>query len=162
MNLRKCLFAIRFMVVGMLLTSIARAAQDIAPTTLDVGPLIDALVGLKWSAAGAIAIGLVVALAKQGWFSQFIASKLPPVAIPYVAVVLGSLGMVSTQVLAGKPWLPALGAGILAGVLSVFGHETLIEGVRKGKEIIPEYVKKVAPTPTIPAPPPEEKKEGTT
>jgi hypothetical protein len=158
MKLRNQHLVVRLVLVGFFFGFVAHAAQAPAPsgTTLDIGPLIDALVGHKWSLAAAIVVGLVVALAKQGWLSAWLQAKLPPAALPYLAVLLGSLGMVSAAIIGGQPWLPALESGFLAGLLAITGHETVIEGIRKGKELIPAR-KVVLTPPGASTPPPEQK-----
>jgi len=155
MEFRKPLLALRLAYVAFLLSLVAYAAQTPSPTpTIDIAPLIAAIVAQKWSAAAALVVGLIVAAAKQGWLSAYLAAKLPKWFLPYLAVVLGSAGMISAAILGGQPWLPALESGILAGVLSVFGHQTVVEGLRGGKEIIPAR-KTSSVKDTQPAPPPE-------
>ena len=85
-----------------------------------------------------LVVGAIVATAKQGWLGSWIAKKLPPAALPYLALVLGTLGVASAEIIAGKPVLQALIDGFVAGMGSIVGHDTLVEGMRGGKEIIPE------------------------
>lgn len=112
--------------------------------------LLAALHGKQWILVGAILVGGLIALLKQGWASAWLAKKLPPAALPYVAVVLGAVGLGAAEVIAGKPLAQALIDGISAGVLSVFGHETIVEGIRSGKEIVPEKKTAFLDPPTPP------------
>ena len=105
---------------------------------LNLNAIIAALAGKQWVLAGAFVVGGVVALMKQGYLSTWLAKKLSSVALPYLAVVLGALGMSAAEVAAGKPLGQAIIDGIQSGVLAVFGHETLVEGMRGGREIVPE------------------------
>lgn len=105
---------------------------------MDLNALFVALRGNQWVLAGALVVGGVVALLKQGWAGPWIAKKLPPAALPYLAVALGAVGLSATEVIAGKPVGAALVDGIQAGILAVFGHEVLVEGMRSGKELVPE------------------------
>jgi hypothetical protein len=102
-----------------------------------VSALLAALEGKQWVAAGALAIGLLVALAKQGWLSTKIASWLPPKYIPYEAMALGVLGVSSAEILAGKPIVAALIDGVMAGMGATAAHEIVIQSARSGKEFIP-------------------------
>ena len=101
-------------------------------------PIYAALLAHDWLVAGALVVPLLVALFKQGWVTQWLAAHLPATALPYLALGLGMLTVGSADVLAGKTWQQALFDGLGAGVLAVFAHQTVIEGARDGKEIIPE------------------------
>jgi hypothetical protein len=112
---------------------------------MNLTALLAALQGKQWILVGAILVGGLIALLKQGWAGAWFAKVLPPAAIPYVAVVLGAVGLSAAEVIAGKPFAQALIDGIQAGITSVFGHELLVEGIRSGKEIVPVKLPKVAP-----------------
>jgi hypothetical protein len=109
-------------------------------------PIYTALVAHQWLIAGALVVPFLVALMKQGWVTRWLAAKLPATALPYVALALGVLTVGSTDVLAGKAWQQAVFDGLAAGVLAVFAHQTVVEGARDGKEIIP------AKKPAVPPP----------
>lgn len=104
---------------------------------MDITPIVNALTSHSWVLLGALLIGLFVALAKQSQLGAWIASKLPKTAIPLYAPLLGVLGMSAAEVIAGGSWQKAVIDGFNAGILAVFGHELLIEGLRKGVEIVP-------------------------
>lgn len=104
---------------------------------IDFQPFLDALTARNYVLFGALAIGFLVALMKQGWVSRWLATKLPAAGLPYLSVVLGSLLVSSAEVVAGKPVKMALVHGFLAGVMAIFGHEVVIEGARGGKELVP-------------------------
>ena len=118
-----------------------------------------AIAGKQWILLAAILVGFVVATAKQGWLSAWLAKKLPPSALPYLAMSLGVIGTAAAEVTAGKPLAQALVDGFSAGMAAIVGHETLVEGIRGGKEIVPEKKSSFAdPPPKTPAPavdPPE-------
>jgi hypothetical protein len=114
---------------------------------MNLNQLIADITARKWILVAAILVGAVVALMKQGWASAWLAKKLPPAALPYLAVVLGALGMSAAEVAAGKPLGQAIIDGIQSGILAVFGHETLIEGLRGGKELVPSRAPAAPPAP---------------
>ncbi len=99
--------------------------------------VIAAVQAKQWVLFAALLIGFVIALAKQGWLSTWIASKMPSRAIPYYAAALGVLSLMVTDITSGKTLTQAIQDGLAAAMLSVFGHELVIESMRKGKELIP-------------------------
>lgn len=103
----------------------------------DLQPIFDAFQAHQWVLFGALLVGLLLAVAKQGWLSARIQAWLPPVALPYYAVGLGILTLMVADIKSGKTWQQALFDGVAAGIAAVFAHETVIEGLRGGKEIIP-------------------------
>jgi hypothetical protein len=102
-----------------------------------VAPLLAALKDHRFAFAGAVLVNVLVTVAKQGWFSNAVASKLPARYIPFVAVGLGVLGVSSAEVVAGLPWSQALFDGLAAGVTAVFGHQAIVEAGRNGREVVP-------------------------
>ena len=104
---------------------------------MDLSALLSAIASKQWVVAGALIVGALVAAAKQGWLSTWLAHHLPPAVLPYLAVSLGALGLASAEVLAGKPLAQALLDGVSSGILAVFGHEVCIESLRGGKELKP-------------------------
>lgn len=129
------------------LLSVARVAlaQDASnPDVQGFGQAILAAASQHaWGAVGALVVGLFVALCKQGWLGKWVDRKLPPKALPYFALALGVLGVTSAQYLAGVPLETAIVNGLLAALGSVFAHQTVVEGMRSGKEIVPP--KKIVP-----------------
>lgn len=87
--------------------------------------------------AAAILVGLLVSASKMGWLSAFIATRIPASARPWVAVALGIAGTVSTEVQAGRSWKLAVLDGVYAAAIAVLGHQTVVEGMRGGREILP-------------------------
>lgn len=106
--------------------------------SFDLQPFLDALTAKNYVLFGALAVGLLVALMKQGWLSRALAEKLPAKALPVLSVALGALGVSAAEIAAGKPAKLALVHGVLSGVLAVFGHELVVEGARGGAEFVPE------------------------
>lgn len=110
----------------------------------------------------ALVMGLLVALAKQGWLSSWLADKLPKASLPYVAVGLSVLGTWATEMQAGASLGQAAIDALKIAALAVFGHQTVIEGLRKGAELVPRApwskggggpAAPPAPPPAPPAPP---------
>ena len=104
---------------------------------MDPTVLLQALATHQYVIAIALVTGALVAAAKQGWLSAKVASVMPAWALPYYAVVLGVVGSVATQVQQGVTFKQAVFNGVLAGMAAVFGHETIIESARGGREVIP-------------------------
>lgn len=104
---------------------------------MDISPIINALLAHNWVIVGALFVGLVVALTKQGWFGTWIQDKIPARYLPIYAMGVGVLSLMGSEVLAGKTWQQALMDGFSAAFLAVVGHQTVIEGVRDGKELVP-------------------------
>src|SRR5690242_14582097 len=103
---------------------------------MDPNSILAALSAHRWLLAGALVVPTLIAVAKQR--SLWIAAHVPAWALPYGAVVVGVLTVGSADIVAGKTWQQALFDGISAGVLAVFAHQTVVEGARGGKEIIPK------------------------
>lgn len=118
---------------------------------MDISAVLAAFAGKQWVLLVALLVGGLVAAAKQGWLSTWLADKLPKPALPYLATALSMLGVAASEVIGGQSLNRALIDGIQAGMLAVFGHEAIIESLRKGKEIIPE--KKVSPADLPKGPP---------
>jgi hypothetical protein len=115
-------------------------------------PIYAALLAHQWLIAGALVVPFIVAAMKQGWVTRWLAVHLPPAALPWLAVGLGALTVGSADVLAGKAWQQAVFDGLAAGVLAVFAHQTVVEGARSGKEIIPEKKPATPASPTDSSP----------
>lgn len=101
--------------------------------------------------AGAVVVGLVISLLKAGWLNKWLAARIPSKALPWVAVGVGVLGMIATSIVNGMTWQQAVLHGIEAAALAVFGHQTLVEGLRDGQEFVPSRL----PLPTIQMSPPQ-------
>ena len=144
-------------VFALLFPTIAWAAQQAANVDV-VGALT-----LAWSAyqkhgyvvAGACLVGLAVALAKAGWFGGWVA-KVPAKYRPVLALGVGVLGMVAAELQQGMDWREAILHGLEALGLAVFGHQAVVEGMRGGKEIVPQspWSPKVPPASLVPPVPP--------
>jgi hypothetical protein len=106
-------------------------------SAMDTQPIWAALVAHQWILFAALLVGGIIAVVKQGWVSTWLAQRLPARAVPFVAIAL-SIGTLTTgEIIAGTPWAKALFDGLSAGLLAVFGHEAIVEGIRNGKEIVP-------------------------
>lgn len=103
--------------------------------------------GHAYVLVAALVVAALVAIAKQGWASAWLASHLPSKSLPFLAMALGILATAAAQIQAGVPWLQALINGILAGALATAGHQAVIESMRGGKEIVPATAKVSAQAP---------------
>jgi hypothetical protein len=92
---------------------------------IDPSKLESAFAGKQWILLTAMLVGCVVA------------KKLPPQALPLLAMGLSVLSLTSAEIIAGINWQKALVDGVVAGFMAVYGHQTIVEGVRKGVEILP-------------------------
>lgn len=110
---------------------------------VDPQTILAALQAHQWLVLGGIGISLTIAVVKQR--SLWFAAHVPAWALPWMAVGLGVLGVGSTDLIAGKTWRQALFDGLASGVLAVFAHQTVVEGARGGKEIIPAKVPPESP-----------------
>jgi len=110
---------------------------------LDVNALLAAFGTAHYVLGGALLVTALVTAAKQGYLSTKLAMWLPPSALPWVAIGLGVLGTTSTELTQGIAFWSAVRDGVLAGISAVFTHQTVIEGMRRGKEIVPETRAKV-------------------
>lgn len=104
---------------------------------MDLQPIFDAISAHRWALVFALVVGALVALMKQGWLGTYVANKLPPAARPWLAVGLGVASLMVADLQAGKSWQQAVFDGISAAMVAIFGHDFIVEGLRKGKEIIP-------------------------
>ena len=85
----------------------------------------------------AIVAGSVVAMTKGGWFTTWVAIHVPAWARPYLALAVAIAGTASTEIKAGVDWKRALIDGLYAAALAVLGHQTVVEGMRGGREVMP-------------------------
>jgi|SRR5882672_1297511 len=132
-----------------LLAALIQTTDSLDPALLP--QLLAAWNAHAWPLVGAIVTMWLIMLAKQGWLSTWVASRLPARYLPWIAVVLGVLGTSSTEIIAGKPWVAAVVDGLMSGIGAVFGHQAFVESARGGKEIVPP-TQKVAVARSIPPP----------
>lgn len=129
--------ALAFILVCLLL-SVARAQSAPIPA---VDPTVDDLLkdlsGHQWAPAVGVAIFLVIGLTKQGWFSTWVATKIPSAAQPWVALILGAIAAGAYQLSTGVTWTKALLMALEAAATAVFAHQAIVEGLFKGNEIVP-------------------------
>ena len=112
----------------------------------------------KWVMVIALVVGLLVRLMKSD--SKIITLLPTPLqrwfAITWVrtwyALILSAVGGWAAIVLGGGDWRSALEQALVAFTLAVLGHQTIIEGMRSGKEIpVPGLTHSTTP---LPLPPP--------
>jgi len=100
--------------------------------------LLAAVLAHRWLVAGAMLVGLAVAVLKQGWAGAWLAAKLPAWSRPWVAVALGVAGAMATELQSGAPWSKVLADGLAIAMAAVFGHQVVVEGMRGGRELLPK------------------------
>lgn len=96
-----------------------------------------------WWALAALVIGGLVRLAKS---DVPLPVTIPPKYRAFAALGLGVASGILQAIATGTPWATALLQGLSAAATAIVGHETLVEGIRKGREFF-------SPTPKAPAPP---------
>lgn len=94
----------------------------------------DAIQNQKWVLLGALIIGALVRLLKV---KPELAEKIPPRWRPVFATGLGILwGVLDKVAITGQAWGPAIISGLFAAAIAVWGHDTVIEAVRGGNELL--------------------------
>ncbi len=101
----------------------------------DLTPFVNAITTHAWPLLIALILFTLVGVAKQGWFSTWIATKLAGAATLYYTFGLGLVGTMASEVIAGKSWQGALMDGFGAIVVAVTTHQFLIKGIRNGREL---------------------------
>lgn len=104
---------------------------------MDITPFIQASKEHKWLLLGALTVGALIAIAKQGWVSDWIASKLTSRSIPFYALLTSALSVGSADIISGKTWQQAVGDSIFAAFTAIASHQMLVESLRKGREFVP-------------------------
>ena len=99
--------------------------------------MLVAVQGHWWPLLAALVVGALVALAKQGWLSAWLALRLTPTERIWFALLVSALTTGSGDLSAGKSATTALGDVLLTFAVSVLGHQTVIESLRGGREIVP-------------------------
>lgn len=96
----------------------------------------------EWLVVVGVVVGGLARLAKTDRFTHVLARVgLPPVpkrALPWVAGGLGVIAVTVQAVVAGATWSDAVRAAILglcSGALATWGHEAVVEGGRRGREL---------------------------
>jgi hypothetical protein len=122
--------------------------------SLDPNPLLQAFLQHQWKLAAllfaSLTVGLFVRLLKDDtWFPT-----IPKQWRALAAFGFGIAGGVLAHVLAGVGWGEAIGGGMVAAWGAIFGHVTLIEGLRSGAEIpMPAWLRKAPEAPPPPSSP---------
>ena len=120
--------------------------------TLDPATVLSWVQDHKWAPIIALIVGFAVRLLKD---DTKLPASLPAIWRPWFALVLSMVGADCVAVLGGAPWASTIETGAIACLLAILGHETVVEGVRKGIEIPIPWLTKPAPTlQTLPPPPP--------
>ena len=126
-----------------------------APVSTDVlGQIVAAFQSHNYVLLAALVAYFGVAFAKQGWLGKWFTNHVPAAYMPYVAMFAGVVTTVAAELIAGMPLPKALLdglTGLIGAAMAVLTHQTVVEQMRGGKEIIPK-----APGSNLPpsAPPP--------
>ncbi len=144
------------LILAITLFALPAYAADSAPLD-DPGQLVALAMGHKWIALAAVGIGLVVRLLKS---DTKIPIDIPPRLRAPLALALGAAsGAIDKLVEAGSTtWTAAITSGVLAAVLAMISHTTVIGSMRGGKELdIPGLIKTNTPPgpgkpPSVPPP----------
>lgn len=86
----------------------------------------------QWVAASALVVGFTVRILKT---DTKIPINIPARVRPWLALSLGAGAGILERVQSGISWRDALAGGLVAGLTAIAGHDTLIEGIRKGREL---------------------------
>jgi hypothetical protein len=106
----------------------------------------------QWALVIAFFAGLGVRLAKA---DTQLPAQVPAWLRPHLALLLSAVGACTVAILGGMPWPSALEQTFEAFAIATLGHQTVIEGLRKGKELpVPFGLTK--PAPALPSPLPDE------
>lgn len=110
----------------------------------------------KWVPIASVVLGVLVRLAKS---DTRIPIDIPPRLRVWLAFGLGQVAAVLDVVVAGQPWKQAIFGGLIASVLAIVGHNTIVDSMRGGKEFpvpgltLPGVPPSPGKPPSIPAPP---------
>jgi hypothetical protein len=116
---------------------------------MDFNQLLEMLAAHQWEAVGGLAVGSLVATAKQGWLGTKIQAFLPSRFIPFLAPLYAVLGVVAADLVlqrSGVQILSDAGTAVMSAFAAVLGHQVLIEGVRNGAELVPRRAPSEPPT----------------
>ncbi len=100
---------------------------------MDLDTLLDLFARHQWVAVATVVIGLLVRASKQDvpWFPLVITARWRPLASLVLGLASGVLQAVST----GTTLRDALLGGFISGVTAIAGHDTLVDALRKGKDL---------------------------
>lgn len=110
---------------------------------MDLNQLFQLISEHKWIAVMAVVIGAVVRLLKSDTPLPF---SVPARWRSWLALGLGAVSGVLDSLMAGTPLLQALVEGLGSAMLAIVGHETVVEGLRKGRELFAASPKGSTPT----------------
>lgn len=123
--------------------------QPSPDTTLTIDPatVIQFVHTHQWAPIIALVVGLFVRFVKDD------AGKLPAVWRAPFGLLVSMVIPATAAIYGGMAWQVVVENGLIAFVLAILGHETIIEGARSGVEIpIPWLTKRAANANALPAP----------
>lgn len=107
-----------------------------------VTQLIALIQSHQWVPLTALVIGLVIRLLKD----DTILPTIPSPVRKWGALGLGALAGIVRAMVGGMPLVPALLAGLAAALTAMAGHDVIVEGMRRGKEIaMPKFLLRKPP-----------------
>jgi hypothetical protein len=121
------------------------------PSDLDPGAVINYIANKQWiPLVSVVLIWFGVRLSKDDtWFPD-----IPAKWRPTLALLLGAASAGLNKIVPGMTWKQAVATGLVAALVAIFAHDTLIEGLRKGAEpSLPKWLLKPIPTPPPPPTP---------
>ena len=109
---------------------------------MDIQPFLDLIAKHQWVGFAALVIGCVVRLLKED--SSLFA--IPARWRPLVAIGLGVGSGVLQAASTGTPWRDAVLGGLVSAFTAIAGHETIVNGLRDGKDVpVPVLTRKSVP-----------------
>lgn len=104
--------------------------------------LFDLIADHQWVAVAALVVGFLVRAIKS---DTRLPITLPPRVRPWLALGLGAVSGVLEHVVTGVSWRDALLGGLASALAAMAGHDVLVEGVRRGREVRMPGMMKAAP-----------------
>ena len=86
----------------------------------------------KWIPLAAVIVGLVIRLLKS---DTKIPITIPTRARVWLVLALGVVAGTLEKVGTGGQWTPAIVDGLIAALLAMLGHETIVNSVRGGRDV---------------------------
>ena len=123
-------------------------------TETEIDALIQLARGHDWIALAAVFAGLLIRLSKSDRFVAWFPIAIAPRWRAWAALVLGVAYGALRALVTGSRWPGAIAGGLTAGFLAITGHELVVEGLRKGRDV---GVAKPPPPPPGTIPPPSPK-----
>lgn len=109
--------------------------------------------GHEWTAVVALVIWAGVRLSKNDKIAARFPWSIPPRWRPWAALGAGAVFGFCKKLALGGSWFEGIGGGIFAGISAMAGHDLIVDGLRKGRDIGIKKVTPPTPPPSHPPPP---------